>query len=73
MQIPKKPVREKLAVEEGAAAARLSKKLVQLQTDIDLPPLRCGLIVTVSEIVGRCHVSVHLLIISVQACTAPYA
>ena len=43
MQIPKKPAREKLATEEGAAAARLSKKLVKLQTDMDLPPLRCQL------------------------------
>ncbi len=39
-QIPKKPVREKLTTEEGAAAARLSKKLVKLQTSMDLPPLR---------------------------------
>ncbi len=39
-QIPKKPVREKLTTEEGAAAARLSKKLVKLQTQMDLPPLR---------------------------------
>ena len=39
-QIPKKPVRERLSTVEGAAAARLSKKLVQLQTHMDLPPLR---------------------------------
>ena len=40
LQIPKKPVRDRLATVEGAAAARLSKKLVQLQTRMDLPPLR---------------------------------
>lgn len=40
MQVSKKSVREKLMSEEGAASARLSKKLVQLQDDMDLPPLR---------------------------------
>ena len=39
-QVAKKSVRDKLMSEEGAASARLSKKLVQLQEDMDLPPLR---------------------------------
>lgn len=43
LQVSKKSVRDKLMSEEGAASARLSKKLVQLQDDMDLPPLRCVL------------------------------
>ena len=42
-QVTKKSIREKLMSVEGAAAARLSKKLVLLQDDMDLPPLRCAL------------------------------
>ena len=41
MQVTKKSIREKLMSVEGSAAARLSKKLVLLQDDMDLPPLRC--------------------------------
>jgi hypothetical protein len=39
--IKKKGVRETLASEEGAAAARLSHRLVALQTDVDVPVVRC--------------------------------
>lgn len=40
--IKKKGVREMLASEQGAAAARLSRRLVALQTDVDVPVVRCA-------------------------------
>lgn len=39
-QIKQKKKREELMSEEGAAAARLSKRLVQIRTDLDIPPAR---------------------------------
>lgn len=41
-QVTRKKPREELSSEAGAAAARLSKRLVVIRTDIDLPPLRCA-------------------------------
>lgn len=42
VQVTRKKPREELSSEAGAAAARLSKRLVVIRTDIDLPPLRCA-------------------------------
>ncbi len=36
----RKAVREALLSEEGVAAARLSRRLVALQTDVDVPVVR---------------------------------
>ena len=38
--IPEEPVRKKLLTEEAAAAARLSKELVKLPPEMDVPALR---------------------------------
>lgn len=38
--IKRKAVREALGSEEGVAAARLSRRLVALQTDVDVPVVR---------------------------------
>lgn len=40
-QVSRKQVRETLLSDDGIAAARLSSRLVKLQTDIDVPDLRC--------------------------------
>jgi len=40
--VARKKPREELSSAAGAAAARLSKRLVTIRTDIDLPPLRCA-------------------------------
>lgn len=50
--IAKKGVREMLASEEGAAAARLSRRLVALQTTVDVPVVR--------------HASLCLLLLAIQ-------
>ena len=42
MQVKKKSQREELLRMEGPQKARLSKKLVTIQTDVDLPPVRCA-------------------------------
>jgi hypothetical protein len=39
-QIKQKKKREELMSEQGVAAARLSKRLVQIRTDLDIPPAR---------------------------------
>ena len=40
VQVKRKAQREELMSPEGQAAARLSKRLVTLQTDLELPPVR---------------------------------
>ena len=41
-QVQKKKQREELSSEEGVAAARLSLRLVTIQTNLNLPPVRCA-------------------------------
>ena len=41
-QVAKKQMRETLMSVDGAAAARLSSRLVTLETDVDVPDLRCA-------------------------------
>lgn len=40
LQVKRKKQREELQSVEGAQKAHLSKKLVTIQTDLDLPPVR---------------------------------
>lgn len=40
VQVKRKSQREELQSIEGPQKARLSKKLVTIQTDLDLPPVR---------------------------------
>ena len=40
MQVKRKGQREQLSSTEGIQKAQLSKRLVTIQTDVDLPPVR---------------------------------
>ena len=40
VQVKRRQQREQLSSTEGVQKAQLSKKLVEIQTDVDLPPVR---------------------------------
>jgi len=57
VQVERKKVRAELSSEAGAAAARLSKRLVDIQTDLDLPPLRRA--PGTARVYDTCYVLMH--------------
>ena len=46
VQVKRKQQREQLSSTEGVQKAQLSKRLVEIQTDVDLPPVRQATLLT---------------------------
>ena len=58
-QVKRKQQREQLSSTEGAQKAQLSKRLVEIQTDVDLPPVRQAILLSRFSVIHADMMDVH--------------